>query len=251
MSENGANLLEARGVTKRFGTLAALKDISFEIREGEILGVIGPNGAGKTTLVNVISGSAPGWTGEIRFRESSLRRLRPHRIGRIGIARTYQVAQPFGGMTALENVMVAALYGLERHASVRDARARAEEILEQLGLADRGDTPSESLNAPDRKRLEIAKALATEPELVLLDEVMAGLNPAEVEQAVQLIERVRSRGVTIMLIEHVMQAVLRLADRVLVLHHGVKMVEGPTEAVLADEQVIAAYLGARFGRRRR
>jgi len=132
VSENGAKLLEARGVTKRFGTLAALKDISFEMREGEILGVIGPNGAGKTTLVNVISGSAPGWIGEIRFRESSLRRLRPHRIGRIGIARTYQVAQPFGGMTALENVMVAALYGHERRASVRDARARAEEILEQL-----------------------------------------------------------------------------------------------------------------------
>jgi branched-chain amino acid transport system ATP-binding protein len=251
VSENGANLLEARGVTKRFGTLAALKDVSFEIREGEVLGVIGPNGAGKTTLVNVIAGSAPGWTGEIRFRESSLRRLRPHRIGRIGIARTYQVAQPFGGMTALENVMVAALYGHERRSSVRDARARAEEILEQLGLTERGDTPSESLIAPDRKRLEIAKALATEPELVLLDEVMAGLNPAEVEQAVQLIERVRSRGVTIMLIEHVMQAVLRLADRVLVLHHGVKMIEGPTESVLADEQVIAAYLGARFGRRRR
>jgi branched-chain amino acid transport system ATP-binding protein len=243
-------LLEARSVTKRFGTLAALKDVSFEIRAGEILGVIGPNGAGKTTLVNVIGGSAPGWTGEIRFRHTPLRRLRPHRIGRIGIARTYQVAQPFADMTARENVMVAALYGHERRASVRDARAGADEILEQLGLSGKADTPSESLHAPDRKRLEIAKALATGPELVLLDEVMAGLNPAEVEGTVQLIEHVRERGVAIMLIEHVMQAVLRLTDRVLVLHHGVKIVEGETEAVLADEQVIAAYLGSRFRGRR-
>ena len=245
-----SELLTARGVTKRFGSLAALSDVTFQVRAGEILAVIGPNGAGKTTLVNVISGSLPGWNGEIRFRDVSLRRLRPHRIGRLGIARTYQIAQPFAGMTALENVMVASLYGHERRASVRDARTHAETIMEQLDLAGKADVPAESLNAPDRKRLEIAKALATEPELVLLDEVMAGLNPAEVEVAVQLIERVRGRGVAILLIEHLMQAVRRLADRVLVLHHGVKIVEGPTEDVLADEQVIAAYLGSRFGKRR-
>lgn len=238
-------LLEVCGVTKRYGSLAALHEVGFTIGEGEIVGLIGPNGAGKTTLVNVVSGSAPGWSGDVRFRDRTLRGHKPHQIARLGIARTFQIAQPFDRMTAVENVMVGALFGHGDGAKVRVARRRAEELLGSLGLAEKASLPAESLNAPERKRLEVAKALALEPSLLLLDEVMAGLNPAEVGQAVELIEQVRARGVAILLIEHVMQAIASLADRVVVLHHGEKIVEGTAEDVLRDQQVIGAYLGSR------
>jgi branched-chain amino acid transport system ATP-binding protein len=237
-------LLEAHDVTKRYGSLAALSNVSFDLGEGEILGLIGPNGAGKTTLVNVVSGSAAGWTGEIRFQGRQLRGLRPFRIGRLGIARTFQVAQPFPQMTVLENVVVGGLYG-HAEGGLRIARRRAEELLDELGLAGKADEPAETLNAPERKRLEVAKALSMDPTLLLLDEVMAGLNAAEVHLAVDLIRQVHARGVTILLIEHVMQVIASLADRVIVLHHGVKLVEGAPEAVLSDELVIGAYLGSR------
>jgi branched-chain amino acid transport system ATP-binding protein len=243
-------LLEARNVTKRYGRLTAVDGVSFDVDEGEILGLIGPNGAGKTTLVNVITGSAPGWTGEIRFRGRSLRRLRPYRIGRLGIARSFQIAQPFAVMTVVENVIVGALYGRGQRGRVAAARASALEILEPLGLAGKADQPAESLNPAERKRLEIAKALATEPELLLLDEVMAGLNAAEVDLAVELIRHVRERGVSIVMIEHVMRAISSLADRLVVLHHGEKILEGPPADVLGDEVVIGAYLGARSAARR-
>ncbi len=239
-------LLEATEVTKRFGSLAALDGVAFELGEGEIVGLIGPNGAGKTTLVDVVTGSATGWTGEIRFRGRPLRGLRPHRIGRLGIARTFQIAQPFAGMTVLENVVVGGLYG-HAEGGLRVARERAEELLVELELDAKADEPAEALNAPERKRLEIARALSTAPALLLLDEVMAGLNAAEVDLAVGLIRRVHARGVTILLIEHVMQAISSLADRVIVLHHGVKLADGPTREVLSDEQVIGAYLGSRGG----
>ena len=238
-------LLEARNVTKRYGNLIAVADVSLELEEGEILGLIGPNGAGKTTLVNVITGTAPGWTGEIRFRGRSLQRLRPYRIGRLGIARSFQIAQPFGAMSLVENVMVGALYGQGRRVHPRAARAASLEILESLGLAEKADLLAESLNAAERKRLEIAKALAMEPALLLLDEVMAGLNAAEVDLAVELIQHVRERGIAIVMIEHVMRAVTSLADRVIVLHHGEKILEGLPADVLRDELVIGAYLGAR------
>jgi branched-chain amino acid transport system ATP-binding protein len=237
-------LLEARDVTKRYGNLAALAGVSFEVGEGEIVGLIGPNGAGKTTLVNVVAGSAADWSGDVRFHGRSLRGLRPYRIGRLGIARTFQIAQPFAQMTVLENVVVGGLYG-HAEGGVRVARERAEELLGDLDLLAKADDPAESLNAPERKRLEIAKALSMAPTLLLLDEVMAGLNPAEVELAVELVRKVHRRGVTILLIEHVMQAIAKLADRVVVLHHGVKLADGTPEAVLADEQVIGAYLGSR------
>jgi branched-chain amino acid transport system ATP-binding protein len=237
------SLLTASGVTKRYGSLAALNDVSFHVQQGEIVGLIGPNGAGKTTLVDVVAGSATGWTGEVSFRDRSLRGLRPHRIGRLGIARTFQIAQPFAQMTVLENAMVGGLYG-HAEGGVRAARRRAEELLGELDLAEKAGRPAETLNAPERKRLELAKALSMNPELVLLDEVMAGLNPAEIDSAVELIRLVQARGVTIMLIEHVMQAIASLADRVIVLHHGEKIVEGAPEAVLSDERVIGAYLGS-------
>jgi branched-chain amino acid transport system ATP-binding protein len=238
------SLLELDGVTKRYGSLAALSDVSFAIGEHEIVGLIGPNGAGKTTLVNVVGGEAPGWEGEIRFGGRSLRGLKPYRIGRLGVARTFQIAQPFAGMSVLENVVVGGLYGHE-HGGLRAARARAEELLGELELESKADEPAESLTAPERKRLEIARALSTGPSLLLLDEVMAGLNASEVDLAVELIRKVHSGGVTILLIEHVMRAVTALADRVVVLHHGLKLVEGPAQEVLADERVIGAYLGSR------
>jgi branched-chain amino acid transport system ATP-binding protein len=237
-------LLEARDVTKRYGDLAALDAVSFHVEEGEIVGLIGPNGAGKTTLVDVVSGATPGWTGRIDFRGRPLRGLKPYRIGRLGIARTFQIAQPFTRMTVLENVVVGGLYG-HAEGGVRRARQRAAVLLDELGLSEKADEPAETLNAPERKRLELAKALSMDPTVLLLDEVMAGLNAAEIERAVELIRHVHKRGVTIVLIEHVMQAIASLADRVIVLHHGEKITEGPPEAVLADERVIGAYLGSR------
>jgi branched-chain amino acid transport system ATP-binding protein len=237
-------LLEARDVTKRYGNLAALDAVSFHVEEGEIVGLIGPNGAGKTTLVDVVSGATPGWTGRIDFRGRPLRGLKPYRIGRLGIARTFQIAQPFTRMTVLENVVVGGLYG-HAEGGVRLARQRAAVLLDELGLSEKADEPAETLNAPERKRLELAKALSMDPTVLLLDEVMAGLNAAEIERAVELIRHVHKRGVTIVLIEHVMQAIASLADRVIVLHHGEKITEGPPEAVLADERVIGAYLGSR------
>jgi len=238
------SLLELQHVTKRYGSLAALSDVGLEIGEGEIVAVIGPNGAGKTTLVNVISGSAPGWAGAIRFQGRSLRGLKPHRIARLGVARTFQIAQPFAAMTVLENVVVGGLYG-HAEGGVRVARERAEELLAELDLAGKADEPAETLSAPERKRLEIARALSMAPTLLLLDEVMAGLNAAEIELAVELVRKVHARGVSILLIEHVMQAISLLANRVVVLHHGLKLAEGTSAEVLADEQVIGAYLGSR------
>ena len=237
-------LLSVENVTRRFGGVVALDRVSFDAAEGEIVGLIGPNGAGKTTLVNVVAGSAPGWTGEIRFRGRALRGLRPHRIARLGVARTFQIAQPFAGMTVRENVVVGGLYG-HAEGGVRASTARADELLAALDLIEKADEPAQTLNAPERKRLEVARALSMDPSLLLLDEVMAGLNAAEVQLAVDLIRRVHARGVTILLIEHVMQAIASLAERVIVLHHGEKIVEGPTTEVLSDELVIGAYLGSR------
>jgi branched-chain amino acid transport system ATP-binding protein len=245
-----STLLEARNVTKRYGNLAALAGVSFDVIEGEVLGLIGPNGAGKTTLVDVITGAAPGWTGDLRFRGRSLQSLRPYRIGRLGIARSFQIAQPFSAMSVVENVMVGALYGQARRARVGAARAASLEILEPLGLREKADLSADSLNPTERKRLEIAKALAMEPRLLLLDEVMAGLNATEIDLAVELIRHVRERGITIVMIEHVMRAIASLAERVVVLHHGEKLLEGPPAAVLSHELVIGAYLGARSRRGR-
>jgi branched-chain amino acid transport system ATP-binding protein len=246
---SGAPILVATGIEIKFGSLAVLQDVDFTIFDGETLAVIGPNGAGKTTLINALSGTLPRWSGEVAFHGRSLKGLKPHEIGRLGIARTFQVAQPFAGMTILENAMVGASVGAARGGrGSRSARRAAMDALELVGLDRAASMSSESLDAPKMKRLELARAIAMKPRLLLLDEIMAGLSPPEVGEMVDLIKRVREAGVTIVVIEHVMQAVIRLCDRMLVLHHGKKIAEGRPETVLGNDQVIAAYLGNRFRR---
>ncbi|MBW1779882.1 MAG: ABC transporter ATP-binding protein [Deltaproteobacteria bacterium] len=244
-------ILEITGVTKRFGNLTALEDVSFTIREGEILGLIGPNGAGKSTLVNLISGVTSYETGDIRLLGKSLRGLKPHQIARLGISRTSQVVRPFNNMTTFENVMVGALFGKKgRKRSIRAAQGKTREILATLELTAKNKTPAERLNVPERKRLEKARALAMVPKILLLDEVMAGLNPTEVDRGVALIKGVREAGVTILVIEHVIQAIAQVSDRIVVLNHGEKITEGPPDVVLSDSEVVKAYLGRRYGERR-
>ena len=238
--------LEVIGVSKSFGSVKALKDFSCAVREGEILGLIGPNGAGKTTLVNLIMGLISYSSGDIRFCGKSIRGFKPHQIGRLGISRTFEILPPSTKMTVLENVMVGALFGRTgRKRSARAARRKAEEKLDFLGLGVKKDAPAESLNVLERKRLEVAIALATDPTLLLLDEPMAGLNPSELVEATAIIRNARNLGVTILVIEHVMRAIAKISDRVIVLHQGEKITEGAPEKVLNDRQVIEAYLGKR------
>ncbi len=240
-------ILEVIGVSKHFGSLTALQDVSFTLRRGEILGLIGPNGAGKTTLVNLIAGTTPYSAGDIHFLGKSIRGLKPHQIGRLGISRTPQIVKPITDMTTLENVMVGALFGKKgKKRTVRAARRKAEQTLELLGLAAKSNVPGESLNVQERKRLERAKALAMLPTVLLLDEVLAGLNPAEIDEGVDLIKKVRDAGVTILVVEHVMRAIANVSDRVIVLQHGEKIMEGKPEEVLNHGKVIEAYLGKRY-----
>ncbi|MGH8713200.1 MAG: ABC transporter ATP-binding protein [Casimicrobiaceae bacterium] len=239
-------MLTVSGLTKRFAGLTALSDVSFDLERDEILGLIGPNGAGKTTLVSLISGTLRPTTGSIRFRGRDLERVPAYRRARMGVGRTFQIMRPFPALSVLDNVAVGALFGTAGGAGkLRDARAMAAEKLAFVGLAHRADQRAESLGGPDRKRLELAKALAMNPRLLLLDEVMAGLNPVEIEAVIAIIKKVRDQGVSILVIEHVMQAIRSLSDRLLVLHHGEKIVEGDPRQVLADERVVEAYLGRR------
>ena len=245
-------ILEARLVTKRFGGLAAVSDVSFDLAEGEILGLIGPNGSGKTTLVNVITGALPRTAGTVRFQGTEITGLPTHEIGRRGVSRTFQVVKPFRNLAVRENVMVGALFG--KAGGARDlatARRRADEVLEFVGLAHRAESAAEGLNVPERKRMELARALAMRPTVLFLDEVMAGLNPAEIDAAVQLIKQVRDRGVSLIVIEHVMKAIRSLSDRIMVLYHGEKLTEGPPAEVLENPAVVSAYLGRRYAERSR
>ncbi len=245
MAVAGKPILEVEGVTKRFGGLVALDNVSFNVYEGEILGLIGPNGAGKTTLFNVITGVYKPEAGRVVFKGTDITGWPPHKIARLGIARTHQIVKPFGDLTVLENTMVGALFG--RHygrIGEDEARRIAEEVLEFVGLGDKKDMPARVLNVQEKKRLELARALAEDPELLLLDEVLAGLTPTEVERMLALLRRVREeKGVTIIMIEHVMHAVMNLADRIVVLHFGRKLAEGTPEEVANNPEVIAAYLG--------
>ncbi|MDQ1335894.1 MAG: branched-chain amino acid transport system ATP-binding protein [Thermodesulfobacteriota bacterium] len=240
-------ILEIHGLTKSFGNLVALKDIYLTIEQGEILGLIGPNGAGKSTLVNLISGTLSYSAGDIRFLGKSIKGFKPHQIAELGISRTSQIVRPFNDMTTFENIMVGALFGKKgKKKGMRVARRKAKGILQDLGLTGRDEMPAESLNIAERKRLENARAVAMLPNLLLLDEVLAGLNPVEMDDGVKLIKRIRDSGVTIIVIEHVMRAIADACDRVLVLNHGEKITEGGPDMVLNHPDVIDAYLGKRY-----
>jgi branched-chain amino acid transport system ATP-binding protein len=239
-------LFEAKGLTKRFQGLVSVDHVSFTLPKGEILALIGPNGAGKTTLVNMISGMLAADEGDVLFEGAPVTRLASYRRARLGIARTFQVMKPFPGLTVLDNVAVGALFGFRGGDRQRAAaREHARTLLEFTGLAPKAEQRADALGGPDRKRLELAKALALRPKLLLLDEVMAGLNAAEIGVVVELIRKVRDQGTTILIIEHVMQAVRRLADRVIVLAHGEMIAEGDIATVFEDPKVIEAYLGRR------
>jgi len=241
-----APLLEARGLTRRFQGLQAVDTVSFAVRPGEILGLIGPNGAGKTTLINLISGTLFADEGELAFAGERIDRLSPQQRAHLGIARTFQVMKPFPRLSVLENVTVGALFGFAggEH-KLATARERARDVLDFTGLLHRLDQRADQLGGPDRKRLELAKALALRPRLLLLDEVMAGLNLTEVDEVIAIIKKIRDAGVAILVIEHVMKAIRSLSDRIIVLHHGEKIAEGLPDAVLTDPRVVEAYLGKR------
>jgi branched-chain amino acid transport system ATP-binding protein len=237
------SLLELTEVSKRFGGLVAVSKVSFQLEEGEILGIIGPNGAGKTTLFNTLTGFYQPDGGEIRFRGENLLHLKPHQICQRGMVRTFQIVKPFLQLTVLENVVIAAL---NRTKKVQEARATALRTIEVVGLGGKTDTLATGLTLPHRKRLELARALATEPRLLLLDEVMAGLTPTEVDELIRLLNEINKKGVTILLIEHVMRGLMALSKRVVVLNYGEKIAEGIPEVVVKNRQVIEAYLGEEF-----
>jgi branched-chain amino acid transport system ATP-binding protein len=245
------SLLEVHEVTKRFGGLMALNRVSCKVELGQITGLIGPNGAGKTTLFNLIAGEFPPDGGSIVFRGEPIHRLPSDAICKRGIARTFQMVRPFLRLTTLNNVIVAALFGRAQTPSRRQAEATARRWLRFMGLEAKAEVPASHLTLAERKRLEIARALATEPQLLLLDEVIAGLNPSEVGQIMERIRDIRRTGVTIFLIEHVMKAVLGLSDELIVLHHGEKIAEGPPQAVASEAMVVQAYLGQQRSTRER
>jgi branched-chain amino acid transport system ATP-binding protein len=237
-----AALLEVVNACKNFSGLRAVAEVSFSVAEGEIFAVIGPNGAGKTTLFNLIAGAMAPDEGRISFAGARIDRLPPDEVCRRGIGRTFQLVRPFPGLSVEDNVVIGALL---RHSNVSSAMRHAHDVLWRLDLFDKRAQPAGALTLPDRKRLEVARALATEPKLLLLDEVMAGLRPTETDRMVEILRKLnRESGMTILLIEHVMRAVMSVATRVLVLHHGAAIAEGPPEAVVREPAVVQSYLGA-------
>jgi branched-chain amino acid transport system ATP-binding protein len=243
-------ILEGRGVTKRFGGVRAVSGVDFAVEAGEIFGIIGPNGAGKTTLMNLISRLAPLSEGEILFKGQPLSRVKPHAIARLGIARTFQIVRPFPGLTVRENVAIGPLFGRAgTRAGIAECLRRADVTLDLVGLGGRRDAPVTTLTLAGRKRLELARALATDPEVLLLDEVMAGLNRTEVAEVAEIVRDINRRGVTIVVIEHVMEVIMGISRRILVLHHGERIALGSPADVAQDGRVITAYLGTRYGQR--
>jgi branched-chain amino acid transport system ATP-binding protein len=236
-------LLEGQGVTKYFGGLAAVFEVDFHVDPGEVFGLIGPNGAGKTTLFNLISAALTPKSGAIKFKGKNITGLKPHQICRMGVARTFQTVKIFANMSVLDNVALGALFGASARLSSADAERQATALLEFVGLSTQKAAPAKDLTLANQKRLEVAGALATQPELLLLDEIMAGLNPAEVAQAMELVARIRDRGITIIMIEHVMKAIMSVCDRIMVLHHGQKIADGTPQEIANSKTVIKVYLG--------
>jgi len=236
-------ILEGEGVTKYFGGLAAVSDVDFHVDQGEIVGLIGPNGAGKTTLFNLISAALVPKPGVIRFKGDKITGLKPHQICRMGVARTFQSVKIFANMSVLDNVLLGSFFGTSPGMSSADAAREATELLEFVGLSAVRATPAKDLTLANQKRLEVARALATKPELLLLDELMAGLNPTETAEAMELVTRIRDKGITIIMIEHVMKAIMSVCDRIIVLHHGEKIAEGTPQGIATSKTVIEVYLG--------
>jgi len=238
-------LLQVKGLTKRYGKLMALHDVSFDVGHGEIVGLIGPNGAGKTTLIGLLSGEIAASAGSVWFCGQSILGLRPYRIGELGIVRSFQLVQPFLHLTVRECVMLGALFGAaaNRSGSIGAAGAAADALLERVGLQTKADTLAESLNIPERKKLEVARVMAARPKLLLLDEVMAGLTASEAGTIMTMLQHLRAGGMSIVVIEHMMHAIRDLSDRVIVLHHGRKIADGSLLEVLARDNVMTNYMG--------
>ncbi len=233
-------IIQVKEVSKHFGGLKAVNNVSFDVAKNEIVGIIGPNGAGKTTLFNLISGSLPVTSGQVIFNNEEITSQKPYIICKKGIGRTYQIVKPFGNISVLENVMVGAF---NKATSTKEAREFSLEILKKVGLYNKKDQVGKSLTIADKKRLEVAKALATQPTVLLLDEVMAGLNPSEVKEILPMIRSLRDSGITIILIEHIMEVVMSVSDRIVVVHHGEKIAEGTPTEITNNPEVIKAYLG--------
>jgi len=233
-------MLKLEAVRMAFGGLIAVDDVSFEVTPGEIVGIIGPNGAGKTTIFNAVSGYYRPTRGRISFLSQDVTGRQPYELAAMGIGRTFQIVKPFAGLSVLENILVASYL---RHPHQGEARGKAWEVLRFIGLADRADLPAAGLTLAGRKRLEMGKALALEPKLLLLDEVVAGLNPTEADQTVQLILKIRDAGVTILIVEHIMRVIMKISTRIIVLNYGRMIAQGRPEEVARDRQVIEAYLG--------
>jgi branched-chain amino acid transport system ATP-binding protein len=237
------SILEVEKLNKTFGGLIAVRDFDMSVEKGEIVGLIGPNGAGKTTLFNLVACFYPPDSGRIIFQGTDLAGMKPYQVCALGIARTFQLTKPFVNNTVLENVMVGAF---SRASSARKARRKALEVLEAVEFSEYKDVLGQELTTADQKRLEFARSLATEPQLLLLDEAMAGLNPAEKLRLLELLRRIRDRGITLVVIEHDMKAVMSLCERIILMHRGEKLVEGTPQKVANDPQAIAAYLGAEY-----
>jgi branched-chain amino acid transport system ATP-binding protein len=236
-------ILEGKKVTKYFGGLAAVAEVDFAVEKGELVGLIGPNGAGKTTLFNLISGALPLKSGTIEFKRQKINGLKPHQICHMGIARTFQSVKIFGNLPVITNISLGALFGQSKPVPQSEVIRESNELLEFLKLEEVQSTAAKELTLVSQKRLEVARALATKPELLLLDELMAGLNPTEVAESMELVSSIRDKGTTIIMVEHVMKAIMGICDRIIVLHHGEKIAEGTPQEISKSKTVVEVYLG--------